>query len=530
MSMLSLWPLFAIAVVVGLGLAWLGWRGRRVDDHPLCRRCQYDLVGSEPSTETCPECGADLTPPRAVCIGHRRRLRLVLAIGMLMLLAALGGGGAIGWGIAKGFDFNPYKPLWMLRSEATSGSATNPKRAAAAEQEILARLTNRKLSSRQITSIVDEALLTQSDLKATWHPWLGDFIEQAWLNQDISDDLAMKYVRQAVEQAMRLEVSPRVREGGMLRVTLNQRPMRAGRTGTFVVDTEQKAITLEDGTLISPGGVRGRTTVAIGSSGSSSNRSNIHLPLGKHTASMETDVRVGLASQWGAGLQMFTSGGFTMSGSAGGRSMMRQFQRFNMSSTTGFPGAVNIRPGPGTDAGNEPEPLAEWTLTQRSPLEVMPPGTDLVASIKDEALGGAILRSAVVERCQVLRTGSFSLLDCAVSFSDSPAPVAFDVYARVTDAAGQPKEWLVGSAVHDGRGEAMSLGIMNLGMRARGPMVPDFPKETSRIDLVLRTNKRLAEDSNFDRVWDGEIVIRDVPIERLVPPVSARSRSRGGPV
>ena len=76
----------------------------------------------------CPECGADLAAAARIRIGHRRKDRLALTIGIWLLLMTAGGGGAMGWGIAKGFDFNPYKPLWMLRKEATIGTANNPQR------------------------------------------------------------------------------------------------------------------------------------------------------------------------------------------------------------------------------------------------------------------------------------------------------------------------------------------------------------------------------------------------------------------
>lgn len=61
--------LLLIAGVVLLGWAW---RGRRVDDHPVCRKCRFDLYGL-PEPEACPECGAALGGAGAVRIGNRRR-------------------------------------------------------------------------------------------------------------------------------------------------------------------------------------------------------------------------------------------------------------------------------------------------------------------------------------------------------------------------------------------------------------------------------------------------------------------------
>lgn len=43
---------------LGLALFWRGWRGRRVDNHPWCRKCCFDLKGVWPGAAKCPECGS----------------------------------------------------------------------------------------------------------------------------------------------------------------------------------------------------------------------------------------------------------------------------------------------------------------------------------------------------------------------------------------------------------------------------------------------------------------------------------------
>ena len=54
---LSLFGLSLAATVVAL-------RGRRVGDHPYCRRCGFDLFGKPPGSTVCSECGADLAGPQ----------------------------------------------------------------------------------------------------------------------------------------------------------------------------------------------------------------------------------------------------------------------------------------------------------------------------------------------------------------------------------------------------------------------------------------------------------------------------------
>src|SRR5688572_28395089 len=111
-----------LPAVIGGSLAWLGWRGRRDDDHPICRRCGIDLVRLPEGTKTCSECGADLTAARAIRIGHYRRRGGLLWSGAALcaLTLAIVGGGV--WATLAGLDLNPYKPLWMLRGDARSMS------------------------------------------------------------------------------------------------------------------------------------------------------------------------------------------------------------------------------------------------------------------------------------------------------------------------------------------------------------------------------------------------------------------------
>ena len=68
----------------GVLLCFRGVRGRRVDAHPLCRRCGYDLSGHPERPDRCPECGSDTTEPESVVLGHR-----VLSRGRLLAGASL---------------------------------------------------------------------------------------------------------------------------------------------------------------------------------------------------------------------------------------------------------------------------------------------------------------------------------------------------------------------------------------------------------------------------------------------------------
>ena len=105
-----LWPAALALAAIAL-LVW-SWRGRRVGEHPHCRRCGFDLFGN-PAANRCGECGADLTKRRAVVTGQRRRRPLAAATALFLALACRAWGGSsansAGW-----FD---RKPDWLLRWE-----------------------------------------------------------------------------------------------------------------------------------------------------------------------------------------------------------------------------------------------------------------------------------------------------------------------------------------------------------------------------------------------------------------------------
>jgi len=61
------------------------------DDHPVCRNCEYDLIGSRTLPTSCPECGADLTKPGSIVYGNRdpmvkRRVSIFVLILALTLV------------------------------------------------------------------------------------------------------------------------------------------------------------------------------------------------------------------------------------------------------------------------------------------------------------------------------------------------------------------------------------------------------------------------------------------------------------
>lgn len=126
------------------------WRGHRIDDHPLCRRCGLDLWGKPADSHRCAECGADLRRKRATRRGHRRR-RPGPALGAAALLVpSLAGLAVISFGTLRQVDWDEHKPSWWLLREAKRPTTRDR-----AMQELRYRLLDKKLSGQQSGELAD---------------------------------------------------------------------------------------------------------------------------------------------------------------------------------------------------------------------------------------------------------------------------------------------------------------------------------------------------------------------------------------
>ena len=236
--MIWLWTIPALALLLSLALLTLGVRGRRVDDHPICRQCGFDLFGRPQGSVVCSECGGDLSARRAIRSGRRVRRGGMIAIGVLMLAIALSLGGGAGYATYAIKDWQPYKPVWWLVREIDHGDT---KTQSAAITEVMGRLANGKLSDPQVMAIADTMLTLQGDPNKPWQVGCGDFIERARFARRLSDERWQRYGRQALQ--LTLDVRPWVRRGDPIAFQLRYlTPTRAGSSSAVALTTAPASI------------------------------------------------------------------------------------------------------------------------------------------------------------------------------------------------------------------------------------------------------------------------------------------------
>jgi hypothetical protein len=199
----------------------IGLRGRRIDDHPLCRRCGFDLTGKPAESCACAECGADLSAVKAVRIGHRRRLTGWVVGGFLLLLVALVAAAFDVAGQTQAIRLIQFMPVKWLLYESKNGS---PSSRFDALSELLNHAQNGKFTPFQTAATIDVALTMQGDSSKGWDTLWGDIIELRRGKSQVTDRQWATYCTQALRGAFTLRVRPIVRLGDPIpyRVDLNK--------------------------------------------------------------------------------------------------------------------------------------------------------------------------------------------------------------------------------------------------------------------------------------------------------------------
>lgn len=199
MGLASIVFLVAVALAItGCALAWIGWCGKKIDDHPLCRKCGFDLVGKPATSKVCSECGANLERPRAVKIGRRQRQGFALWSGATLLILVMGFSTVAIAGVLKGVNWRKYEPVSWLAYESKSSSQLGR---TAAVNELFLRFSLGKLGKVDFPLVVDAGLTVQGRSDWAWDPKWGNLIEKGRATGWVSDAQWYRYGSQALRQA-----------------------------------------------------------------------------------------------------------------------------------------------------------------------------------------------------------------------------------------------------------------------------------------------------------------------------------------
>jgi hypothetical protein len=204
-----------VSFVLGAMLLALAWRGRRIDDHPLCAKCHFDLSGLH-NPNICPECGTELRSRSAICRGHWKIRRPSLAAGAILLCASATPLGVATYARAKHQSLISLTPTWWLMRELRSPDI---RISLTALTELEARLTSGTLDHAVTSALVDQMLDCQLQTIEAMedHQRTGDSLQgedpreilQFWMPAfdaalaagDVSPSQALHYTKQSLRNA-----------------------------------------------------------------------------------------------------------------------------------------------------------------------------------------------------------------------------------------------------------------------------------------------------------------------------------------
>ena len=193
---------FLTLLILGVLLILLGRRGRKINNHPQCTWCGFDLVGVYPGAVTCPECGAGLARThgqKPVRQGVRIRQPIIIATGLALVLIAAAPLGLFTYAAITGTPIAKHLPLRGLEIMANLGTQTRADEAAA---ELTDRLLKKSLNAEQSKRAVALVLAYQADANRPWtRPW-ADLLERVNLNALLTPEQSNQVIINAINPTM----------------------------------------------------------------------------------------------------------------------------------------------------------------------------------------------------------------------------------------------------------------------------------------------------------------------------------------
>jgi len=371
----------AVMTSLGAPAIVLGLRGRRIDDHPICRGCGFDLVGVWPGGKNCPECGAGIADARARRVGNRRRSRRMVVGGAVLLIASAGWLSITGGLFLAGPKANPYKPVWLLSYEARHARYD---RASPALVELLRRIDKGLITiPASIDALVEAGLTVQGDQSRLWLSTWGDLILSARAAGRVSDAQLTRFYRQAISAEVRMHDRARVNKPAEVAIWFRYDRFCTGRAvGT--VRIAPRRVTFGD--------------------------VSEDLELWSGVPLESITQRVPVSSIVGA---------TTREGPINWR----------------FGWAVSVDSGPGLAPGE----VLDWEDERSGTLIMVGPDDPLVEVLRDDALTDRI-RAAIKPDVRMREGPRGTAVWVSLPRNELPVPVACEILLQWADAVGQPKE------------------------------------------------------------------------------------------
>ncbi len=463
-STTGLFLLITLPALLGILLLVLGWVGKRINNHPICRECHYDLIGADPASTRCPECGANIENEHAIYKGERRKRPYFLAGGSALVLLACGLIALSLWAPVKNINWNQYKPDWWLTMNTESG---DQQVVGDALLILLDRYKEGDLSSSRVQTLIKRGLDKQADQSEIWLPLWGDIIEEAWAKGDLTDKEKTRYAKGVI--SFTFQARKRILQNAESDLQLD---WSADRTGTredysifppsMPTHILQYSIQPQTVQIDNDPSFRRRTFVSgtlSGNSGMSVHMNNSSPP-GKHQVRLQTYVRIALDYK---------------------NSPSDRMQSLYLD--------------------KDPSHYVEIPIDLTTSFETVPVGTPIIQSVNDPQQLAEVIRTTRFGYIHTRLQNEHLEITGMLAVPDLPVALAFDVL--MIDAEGH--EWKLGtltSKANDGvdqHGTSISADITGF--------------NSQYATIILRSNPALAlSHLDTNEILEGEVIFPNIRI------------------
>ncbi|MFG0248549.1 MAG: hypothetical protein ACF8OB_06655 [Phycisphaeraceae bacterium JB051] len=190
--------------LLGLGgyLCYFAKRRKRRGRHPHCRHCDYQLTGITNKQTNCPECGSDLTSPKAIAQGNRTTSWPLLATGILLCILALGLTGRVGYMIHQQNAWLKFKPTaWVIRDAISEFNTKAGKDSNT--MELSTRVREHALTPSQYAELIDHIIKFRTDQNA----WNMKFRWRQIMDELLAFEMfTQSQIQQLVDTSIELEL------------------------------------------------------------------------------------------------------------------------------------------------------------------------------------------------------------------------------------------------------------------------------------------------------------------------------------
>lgn len=187
----------------------LAYKGKVVDNHPICGQCGYDLCATAseevPLASACPECGSEINGHVRTRIGNRRPMRALFSLALILCICFLSISVFLSLRLAYQRDFEWIRYQFTSTLVAEASKHPNSSVADEALEELLRRQRNGEFAESESSFVIQAALEYQADLSKPWDSRWGSLVSTARMR----DSLADKYWRRYISQSMPLKMLAR---------------------------------------------------------------------------------------------------------------------------------------------------------------------------------------------------------------------------------------------------------------------------------------------------------------------------------